>query len=81
MSPVVFWLGSRAQSLEQAAAKTAELPAGWIPAEVEQRVLSSTSKTKVQDSNDMNGEPDMAAEAGLAVCTSQLAIDRPIPSP
>ena len=41
-SVVVLWLGSRAQSPEQAAAKAAEPPAGWITAEVEQRVLSST---------------------------------------
>lgn len=41
-SGVSWWLGSRAQSPSQAAARAAEPDASWITARVERRVLAST---------------------------------------
>lgn len=42
ISTVSWWLGSRAQSPSQAAARAAEPSASWITAKVERRVLAST---------------------------------------
>ena len=42
ISSVSWWLGSRAQSPSQAAARAAEPSASWITARVERRVLAST---------------------------------------
>ena len=42
VSGVSWWLGARAQSPQQAAARASEPKASWITAAVERRVLAST---------------------------------------